>query len=209
MRKMEFDGNDFIILGLGLGAGAAVLFAKAYLLPSFAAETAMTFFDTNPFIVRNNIAAKHEAVAGLGWLILGLAASLIGIIRTVRGGHSGYLISSIFDIVVLLATLLVLWRFTIAITDRTSRAEYLPVVAKLQRELFSRDSFHLFHEGLSPEESKRGIVVSAEAKEARLRPIGENLERIGKLLDEPRRDKEDDKSYARRLAAYFPGVPLD
>jgi len=39
---MKFDGYDYIIVGLVLATGAALLFAKAYMMPSFPAESAQT-----------------------------------------------------------------------------------------------------------------------------------------------------------------------
>jgi hypothetical protein len=69
---MRFDSHDFTIVGAALGAGGAILLAKAYLMPSFPAESAMSFFGSNPFQVRNAITTRDEAIAGCAWLVVGL-----------------------------------------------------------------------------------------------------------------------------------------
>ncbi|MEW6245336.1 MAG: hypothetical protein AB1555_01350 [Nitrospirota bacterium] len=206
--KMPFDGHDFTILGVALAFGAGILFAKAYLVPSFPAEAAMTFFGSNPFLVRNGIVTHHEAIAGQVWLSAASIFTIIGIVRTIRAGQVGSLISSWFDILVLLAAVLVLGRLTISITDRTSRAEYLPIMISMTRELYARDSHYVLHDGLSREESMKGLRVSYDTRSDRLKHSSENLDRIGKLLDEPRREAEDDRAYTNRLSPYFPGIAL-
>ncbi len=206
---MSFDGHDFTILGVALAFGAGIILAKAYLVPSFPVETAMTFFNSNPFLVRNGIVTRHEAIAGLVWLSAASVLTIIGLVRTVRAGQVGSLISSWFDIFVLLAAVLVLGRLTISVTDRTSRAEYLPIMSSMMRELYTRDSYYVFHEGLSPEESQKGLRVSDDTRNDRLKHAPESFDRIGKLLDESRREAEDDRSYAKRLSSYFPGIAIE
>ena len=61
---MTSDGYDFIIFGAVLGAGSALLFAKAYRFPSFPVEAAQTFLGANPFLVRN-ARSPPEAARGL------------------------------------------------------------------------------------------------------------------------------------------------
>lgn len=206
---MEFDGHDFVILGVVLGMGSALLFAKAYLIPSFPVESAQTFFNANPFVVRSGITTRHEAIAGAVWLVGASISTLWGIVRTVRAGQEGYLVSSGFDLLVLLAAVLVAGRITIAITDRTSRAEYLPIVVQMQEELFARAAFIIRHEGVNPEESAKGIVVPQHEAEARMKAQSAHLDQVGKLLDEPRRKGEDNVSYVRRLSLYFPEAKID
>lgn len=207
---MKFDGYDFIILGVGLGLGSGILFAKAYLVPSFPVESAQAFFGANPFLVRNSISTRHEAYTALIWMILASVATLIGTVRTTRAGHEGYLVGSWLEIMVLLAALFVLGRITILITDRTSRSEYLPVMVQLQQEAFEQIGYTTLHGGLTREESKRGVTLAEHIVQERLDSAGDTLTRIGVLLDEPRRSGEGDEAYARRLAdAYFPAAKLD
>jgi len=205
----KFDGNDFIILGLVLGFGGALLFGKAYLMPAYPAELAATYLGANPFQVRNTIVTRHEAIAGAAWLVAGLFFSLIGIVRTVRAGRTGYLISSWFDIVVLLAAALVLWRLTVAITDRTSHAKYVPIMSTMMREIFSRDAFVLLHGGQYREDKAQGLFVSPHVANERITQGRDSLDRIAKLFDERRAADEPDTVLVQRLARFFPGVPLD
>jgi hypothetical protein len=205
----KFDGNDFIILGLVLGVGGALLFGKAYLMPEHAAEVAETYVGGNPFQVRNTIITRHEAIAGAVWLIAGLLFSLIGIVRSVRAAKVGYLISSSFDIVVLLAAALVFWRVTVAVTDRTSRAEYLPVMSTMMRESFSTHSFVLLHGGPYRQDKAQGLFVSPEVANQRVTHGRDALDRIAKLFDEPRMTDESDTVLIERLAKFFPGVSLE
>ncbi len=206
---MRFDGYDFIIVGSVLGVGAALLFGKAYLMPSFPIESAQTYLESNPFQVRNSIVTRHEAIAGAVWLVAGLAFTLIGTVRAVRSGRSGYLISSVFDIIVLLAAGLVAWRLTMAITDRTSREEYAPVLSKMLAEGYARDRFAISHGGQYIEEAAQGIQPAPHVVKERLQTAMATLDRIGKLLDEAHAGDEDYQSYARRLSRYFPGVRQD
>jgi len=206
---MGFDGYDFVIVGLVLATGAALLFAKAYLLPSFPFETAGTYLDHNPFQVRNTIITRHEATAGCIWLVLGLVAGLIGTVRSVRAQQQGYLISAWYDILVLLAAATVLWRLTIAATDRTSRAEYVPVLSGMMSEAFDVRAYPLFHDGRARAEVTLGINPDAGTLATRTKDAHDTLERIGKLLDEKRQIDEDDKEFSRRLAKYFPGIKFD
>ena len=205
----KFDGNDFIILGLVLGVGSALLFGKAYLMPEHPAELAGSYADANPFQVRNTVITRHEAIAGAVWLVAGLFVSLVGIVRTARAGKTGYLISSSFDIVVLLAAALVLWRLTVAVTDRTSRWEYLPTMSTMMRESFSTHAFVLLHGGPYPQDKAQGLFVSPEVANQRIVQGRDSLERIAKLFDEPRAPEESDTVLINRLARFFPGVPLD
>lgn len=94
---MRFDGYDLIILGLVLGVGGALLFGKAFSIPSYPMESAGTYATANPFQVRNTIITRHEAIAGAVWLVASLLFSLIGTVRSVRAGQIGYLIGSWFD----------------------------------------------------------------------------------------------------------------
>ncbi len=206
---MGFDGYDFIIVSLVLGTGSALLFAKAYLMPSFPLETAATYLDQNPFQVRNTIITRHEAMAGCIWLVLGLFTGLIGIVRSVRVGQQGYLVSAWWDILVLLAAAAVLLRLTIAVTNRTSRAEYVPILSSSLRELYDVRGYPIFHAGQSRDEVTLGVKAAAGTVERRTREGHEALEQIGKLLDKPRLLDEDDRNYARRLGRYFPGISLD
>ncbi len=206
---MGFDGYDFIIVGLVLGTGGALLLAKAYLMPSFPLETAATYLDQNPFQVRNTIITRHEAIAGCVWLVLGLVAGLIGTVRSVRAQHQGYLVSAWYDILVLLAAAAVLLRLTVAVTNRTSRAEYVPILSGTMRELYDVRAYPLFHDGRMRAQVTLGATVTPETVEERMREGHEALEQIGKLLDEQRLRNEDDRAYARRLGRYFPGISLD
>jgi hypothetical protein len=90
-------------------------------MPSYPLESAATYLDANPFQIRNTIIARHEAIAGAVWAGAGLLFGLIGTVRTVRSGRTGYLIGSVIDIIVLLAAALVVWRLTIAVTARSGR----------------------------------------------------------------------------------------
>ena len=206
---MLFDGHDFTVLGVALGLGGGIILAKAYLVPSFPVESAQTFFDTNPFLVRNSIVTRHEAIAGVFWLVLAAVATIAGVVRTVRAGQVGSMISSWIDILTLIAALFLLARLTITITDRTSRNEYVPILANLQREAFIIHSYLVFHGGLSPQEIAHRLTQPLDVREQQLTAARKGLSQISKLLDEPRLDGEDDKSFTRRLSAYFPGVPLD
>ncbi len=206
---MRFDGYDFIIVGLVLFVGSALLFGKAYLMPSFPMESAQTYLGGNPFQVRNSIVTRHEAIAGAFWLIAALAFSSIGTVRTVRSRQIGYLISSVFEIFVLLAAGVVVWRLTVAVTDRTSRAEYVPILSKMLAEIYGRDGFAIVHGGQYPEEAARGIQPAPHVAKERLQAATGTLDRIGNLLDEPRAKDEDYQAYARRLSRYFPGVRRD
>jgi hypothetical protein len=140
---------------------------------------------------------------------LGLAATLIGTVRSVRAGQSGHLISSPFDIVVALAAALILWRGTILVTDRTSRVEYLPKMIANQQAAYTRDIFVIFHGGLYREDSAAGVKPSEEAVRRRSEAAAETFDRLGKLLDEPRREGEDYQAYAQRLSRHFPGISRD
>ena len=203
---MKFDGYDFIIVGLILGVGGALLFGKAYLMPSYPMESAATYLGANPFQVRNTIIARHEAIAGAVWLVAGLLLSLLGTVRSVRAGRTGYLIEFWFDIIVLLAAGLVLWRLTIVVTDRTSRTDYLPKIVEMSWDAYARDIFVIFHEGLYREESARGVKPSEDAVRRRWEAAAETFNRLAKLLDEPRPEGEDYQAYALRLQRHFPGV---
>jgi hypothetical protein len=203
------DGFDFIIAGLVLGTGSALLLAKAYLMPSFPLETASTYLGQNPFHVRNTIITRHEAIAGCAWLVLGLVAGLIGTVRSVRAQQQGHLVSAWYDILVLLAAATVLLRLTVVVTNRTSRAEYVPILSGLMRELYDARAYPLFHEGRSRGQVIQGTSADSGTQQRSMKEGHEALEQIGKLLDEPRLSGEDNKSYARRLGKYFPGISLD
>lgn len=206
---MGFDGYDFIIVGLVLGTGGALLLAKAYLMPSFPLETAGTYLGQNPFQVRNTIITRHEAVAGCIWLVLGLVAGLLGTVRSVRAQQHGYLVSAWYDILILLAAAAVLLRLTVAVTNRTSRAEYVPILSSSMRELYDVRAYPLFHDGRSRDQVTLGLNADPGTVEKRTAEGHEALEQIAKLLDEPRLPDEDDRAYTRRLARYFPGISLD
>jgi hypothetical protein len=206
---MGFDGYDFIIIGLVLGTGSALLLAKAYLMPSFPLETAATYLGQNPFQVRNTIITRHEAIAGCVWLVLGLVAALIGTVRSVRSQQQGYLVSAWYDILVLLAAAAVVLRLTVAVTNRTSRAEYAPILSSSMREVYNVRAYPLFHDGRSRDQVTLGAKADAGSVERRMREGHEAVEQIGKLLDEPRLPDEDDRAYARRLGRYFEGINLD
>jgi hypothetical protein len=205
---VRFDGYDFVIVGTILLAGGALLFGKAYLMPSFAEEAAETYMGTNPFVLRNNIVTKHEAIAAATWTLLGLAATIIGTVRGARG-HSGYLTTAWLDIVVVSAAALVLWRLTLLATDWTSGKEFVPKVAANQREIYARDIFVIFHEGRYREEAATGGRPSEDVVKGRWEAAAHTFDRLAKLLDEPRRGGEDYQAYALRIGRYFPGIRKD
>jgi hypothetical protein len=205
---MRFDGHDFTIVGVALGTAGAILLAKAYLMPSFPAESAMSFYNSNPFQGRNAITTRHEAIAGCAWLLIGLLVSLVGIVRSAHG-RQGYLVSAPFDIIVLLAALIVLGRLTVATTDSTSRREYVPILAGMMREAFETHAFQAVHGGLKKAEVAKGLVLPAADAARRVKESSEILDRIGKLFDEPRQDSESNELMVRRLLPYFPGVTVN
>jgi hypothetical protein len=196
---------QFLIVGAVLAAGSALFFAKAYLFPSFPYETARTFLGANPFQVRNGIIQRHEAIAGVIWLIGGLVAVLIGTVQTVVGGKIHYLIGPWSDMVILLAGGVVLRLSAVAITKWLSRRAYLPRMIEMQRELFDRDSFTIAHGGLYRDnvEVKGAVQPSAAILQERLADASRRLDQIGKLTDVPRRAGEADDQYVERLRPLF------
>jgi len=203
---MGLDGTDFILIGLVLGAGSALLFAKAYLFPSFPEETTATYLGYNPFQRRALITTRHESIAGCVWLVLGLVAGLLGTVRSVRAHQSGHLMSAWYDILVLLAAAIVVWRLTIVVTDRTSRAEYVPIFSTMMREAFTAHAYPVYHDGKSMAEVTVGTALDDATRAKRLVDAQQGLDRIGKLLDEPREPGEDDRHFAARLEHYFPAA---
>ena len=121
----------------------------------------------------------------------------------------GYLVSAWYDILVLLAAAAVLLRLTVAVTNRTSQAEYVPILSGTMRELYDVRAYPLFHDGRMRAQVTLGATVTPETVGERMREGHEALEQIGKLLGEQRLPDEDDRAYARRLGWYFPGISLD
>ena len=121
----------------------------------------------------------------------------------------GYLISSWFDIIVLLAATLVLLRLTIAVTDRTSRAEYRPVMTTMMKEAFTTNAFLLLHDGRYRQEITDGVFVAPDVAKGRLIGARESLDQIAKLFDTAREAGESDDDLLERLVRFFPGVSLE
>ncbi len=203
---MKFDGYDFIILGAVLAVVGGFMFAKP---ASFPTESAQMFLGGNPFQIRNSIITRHETIGGTFWITLGLIATIVGTVRAVRYNQSGSLLEHWLDILVLLAAGLVIWRLTVFVTDWSSRAEYVPVISNLQRQLYAPSVFMLTHSGLDRKESAQGILLAPDIVEKRLSAVTTNLDQIGKLLDEPRGAGEGDECFAKRLSKYFLEVAWD
>lgn len=210
---MKFDGYDFAILGMVLVAVSAVLLGHVGLLYSH--ESTQTYFNGNPFQLRNEIMERWEKYAGIIWLMLGVLVGIFGLVRSFLYGQVGYLfrstqfawptnrISVWFEIIVLLAVGVVAWRVTIMATDWLSRREYLPVMITRQQALFERESFVLTHEGRYREEFEGGKDVEPDVQRKRLTDASANLDQIGKLIDLPRVKGETDSQYLMRLSHFF------
>jgi len=203
---MRFDGYDFIICGIIFATGGAFLLAKAYLMPDFLVETAGTYYDQNPFQLRNSIITKHEAIAGGLWILVAMVFSIIGTVRTAHHGQLGHLITSWFDILVVIAAFIILLRVTFAVTSKTSRNEYVPFLAESFREGYSLSVYVINNEGQYREEGPQNIKPTSDVAADRFKQARRVLDNIGKLLDVPRLPDENDIIYAERLSKHFPGI---
>lgn len=206
---MKFDGYDYVILGAALGAGAALLFAKAYFWPSYLVESAGTYLDQNPFQLRNVIISRNEALAGCIWLFASLLVSVLGTVRTVNYGEKGYLVSLWPEIVVLFCFLVVVWRLTLFVTSNSSRAEYVPLLSQIMRDTYAQGVYMVHHDGQYRQEKNSQAQPSDHVRKERLNAAARNLANIGKLLDVPRLPGENDREYSLRLAKHFPGIGHD
>jgi len=203
------DGYDFTIIGIALEVGGGFLLAKGYLKQFAPMETAATYWGTNPFAIRSAIVAHHEAVAGFGWLFLGLLISAYATVRAVYSGQQGSIQSSLHIIAVAGTGGLALLFLTMWVIRLLSRRNYVPWIVANQREIFDRAFYAVAHDGETRDEVAAGTGLFPHIRAERLEHARERLNRVGKLLDLSRRRREDDLAFARRLSTkYFPDVQV-
>jgi hypothetical protein len=195
-------GYDFILLGGCLGLIAAILLTKSYLVPSFAKEVSQTFLGQNPFLVRNQITQRVEAITGTICLGISFFLTSVGTVLAagsdVAEGNGSYWT----HLLVFIGATLVLFWGSIKFTNWRSRRDYVPQMVSLQSEIFSKCKAYLDNGGLEDHEAKR-TDIGSDIRGQRLKRVTGWLDQIGKLIDVPRKTSEEDAAYLDRLSPYF------
>jgi hypothetical protein len=192
-------------LAMILSLGSPLLLAKSHLFPSFfyrscSEEAALTFFDGNPFQIRNGIIQYYEQLAGMIWL-----AGAVVLSQPFAGGWPARSLGGpCLDILGALGAGGAAWLVTMVLIKWRSARVYRPQMVERQRELFEQAAFMVTHEGRTPEQVNGGGDVPLASRQQRLAEAAQSLDQIGKLLDMPRKEHETDAQYVERLNPFFP-----
>ena len=174
---------DLLILAGVLGAGGSYITVKSN-LERLSPQLAGSFFDYNPYQVRNMISMRHEAIAGTIWLGLSLVVMSTGtIVSSIDPPHLQIMDYLVHTFLIIGFGFLAAW-LTLTITHAISRRVYIPRMIECHSDLFDRCTRD---------------VRKPEMQEQ----LHRDLDQIGTLIDVPRRDNEDDSSYLDRLRPFF------
>lgn len=197
-------GFDLTVLGACLGFLGSIILSLSYLTPAFAKQATQTFWDQNPFLVRNQIVQRVEALTGTFWLVSGFLFGAIGTVLTSISAEkrlaTNYYWLHFALIIVGTAILLVL---SLRWSKYRSRQEYRPMMVHLQRELYRLCAAYLANGGLDQTEVTHAADFPQETRDQRLLGTRDRLDQLGQLLDVPRKPLELDRDYIRRLEPFF------
>jgi hypothetical protein len=196
-------GFDLTILGSSLGVLGSFILAKSYLAPSFAKQATQTFFDQNPYLVRNQIAQRIEALTGTIWMLLGFLLLSVGTVFTLTTEDTqparDYWIHFIAIAVITITLLIPSWKWI----KYRSRQEYVPMMIYLQRELYEQCRSYIQNNYRERREIEQGAIISEDVQNKRRASIRAHLDQIGQLIDIPRKPLEIDRDYFDRLSFLF------
>jgi hypothetical protein len=196
-------GFDLTVLGTCLGFLGSIILARSYLTPAFAKQATQAFFGQNPFLVRNQIVQRVEALAGTFWLVFGFLFGAIGTVLTSIAEEERLASDYWLHFVLTIGGTVILFVLSLRWTKYKSRQEYRPMMVHLQRELYRRCAAYLSNGGLEQHEIDRGANIPQETRDQRLLETRPKLDQLGQLLDAPRKPLELDRDYIRRLEPFF------
>ena len=202
-RGITNDRICLTVLGACLGFLGSIILARSYLAPTFAKQATQAFFGQNPFLVRNQIVQRVEALAGTFWLVFGFLFGAMGTVFTSiaaeKSPASDYWIHFVLTVGATAFLFILSYRWT---TYR-SRQEYRPMMIHLQRELYDLCATCLSSGGLQQPEIDSGTKLPQETRDQRLLETRRRLDQLGQLLDVPRKPLKLDRDYIRRLEPFF------
>ena len=204
MEGLKISSNDLILLGLCAGTIGAIVLVRSYLRSRHPLEFA-TFYGENPFRRKTSIVQKWDTIFGVGWLLVGLWLNVLGFAKIRRGLPSEAMIVFEFPAFFIVGgSILFSLVLTFLISNRISRAKYIPLLVEKQRESYSLRKMYLETGGLKYlERDRTDIEVPEDDRKKRLADTSKSLDQIGSLLDTPRKHSEEDREYLHRLSVFF------
>lgn len=196
-------GFDVLILAAILGVGGSLLLAKSNLQPSFTKELAQAFYGSNPYQVRSLVTHRIEAIAGAIWLCGSLPLMAFGTIISSGTNQPVQTSSYVIHAIILTIFGVIGGWLTLRVTNRVSRTRYLPQMVELHREIFRTSTQYLKNGGVSEQDLPNQTNIDESTRKERLARVTEWLNRIGALIDVPRKASEADDSYHARLQQFF------
>jgi hypothetical protein len=175
----------------------------SYLAPAFAKQATQAFFGQNPFLVRNQIVQRVEALVGTFWLVFGFLFGAIGTVLTAISAEKRLATDYWLHFAIIIAGTAILLVLSLRWTKYKSRQEYRPMMVHLQRELYLLCAAYLANGGLDQSEIAHAANFPQETRNQRLLETRHRLDQLGQLLDAPRKPLELDRDYIRRLEPFF------
>jgi hypothetical protein len=195
-------GFDLVLAGTTFGFVGSIIMAKSFLKPSFQRQATQSYYGQNPYLARNQIVQRVEALVGATWLAVSfLCGSLGAVISATEGTASDpshYW--SHFAAIVLIAAILLL--LSVQYSKRESKKQYIPMMLYLLREGYQH-SFRLLSTGGLEEDELQRTDITQDITNQRLMGVARRLDDIGKLIEVPRQPLENDRDYAQRMKALF------
>jgi drug/metabolite transporter (DMT)-like permease len=196
-------GFDLVTFGACLGFLGSLIMAKSFLKPSYQDKLVKTYWNQNPYAMRQQIIQRVEASTGTFWLVLGFLLATVGNVITVSQDAKCNFTDCASHFGVFLAFTAMLFWSSLYYAASKSKKEYLPLMVFLQRDAYQMCTIYIAAGGAHPSEA--GQDVKQEVREQRLSDTRRNLDQIGELVDVPRKPLESDKDYAKRMEPLFTG----
>jgi hypothetical protein len=196
-------GFDLTIFGTSLGVLGSFILAKSYLAPSFARQATQTFWDQNPYLVRNQIMQRIEALTGTFWVLLGFLLLSVGTVFTLTMEDTQPAQDYWIHFTAITAVTITLFIPSSKWIKHRSKQEYVPMMIYLQRGLYEQCSSYIHNNYREQREIEQETIISEDILHKRRTSIRAHLDQIGQLIDIPRKPHEMDREYFGRLSPLF------